>query len=509
MAIIKLDRIVSASSREVYDFLCDPVNELQWKGNVTEVTLKSGKPKAVGAVYTQKIQGPAGRMGGQVQIDHLNPEQSIEFSAKMGPAQMKYSYSIEEVPEGTHIVMEAEIKGIISLTVKPMIEKQLRSALNNLAQRWGGETRTEEDIYDKMIEHLGQVGAGIPGPFASMFINFFTPEEAEVALGLPVLKPPFEVDEVDIIASRVNKPVDYVQRILDGMAKSGFVVRRSLESGKTGYCFTQGRFGLPQMFFWKGEVKPEIQPIAPMMKNFITSNTTYFKAGDGVAKMSRYIPVSQSLKSNYSTVLPHDVLEELIKKTRRRALVHCACRVLAKTADENHSCGHTVENCIKFNELADFVVENGLGRDISMEEAFQIVRKADEEGLIHYTDNCGDGLKHLCNCCSCCCWYLYMIKNDLLHRDEVVDVYYIRDTDRGKCIGCGQCVSDCPLELLKMADGFPEVNRDKCLGCGVCYRNCPTQAIMMKKRSYMHLPASDFKTLHTNIIKSKINRKNQ
>ena len=52
--------------------------------------------------------------------------------------------------------------------------------------------------------------------------------------------------------------------------------------------------------------------------------------------------------------------------------------------------------------------------------------------------------------------------------------------DAKKCIGCGNCVSACPVNVFDMKDGKSVPNRmDKCTECGECAENCPTKAIKL------------------------------
>ncbi len=54
--------------------------------------------------------------------------------------------------------------------------------------------------------------------------------------------------------------------------------------------------------------------------------------------------------------------------------------------------------------------------------------------------------------------------------------------DQELCIGCESCVMDCPLRVLTMKDGVPEVVSDReslCIGCLHCLTVCPTGAVSM------------------------------
>lgn len=50
--------------------------------------------------------------------------------------------------------------------------------------------------------------------------------------------------------------------------------------------------------------------------------------------------------------------------------------------------------------------------------------------------------------------------------------------DKGKCVKCGLCVSDCSSKVIKFGDdGYPYSESDECLGCQHCLAICPTGAI--------------------------------
>ena len=48
--------------------------------------------------------------------------------------------------------------------------------------------------------------------------------------------------------------------------------------------------------------------------------------------------------------------------------------------------------------------------------------------------------------------------------------------EKDKCIGCGECVKDCPGSAIKLAEGKAEYIRD-CIHCGHCVAICPVNAV--------------------------------
>jgi len=45
-----------------------------------------------------------------------------------------------------------------------------------------------------------------------------------------------------------------------------------------------------------------------------------------------------------------------------------------------------------------------------------------------------------------------------------------------RCVGCGACVSSCPVEAISIAGGIARTDRERCTGCGACVSSCPVDA---------------------------------
>lgn len=55
---------------------------------------------------------------------------------------------------------------------------------------------------------------------------------------------------------------------------------------------------------------------------------------------------------------------------------------------------------------------------------------------------------------------------------------YKVEIDQEKCIGCGECVDVCPVDVYEMQDekSVP-VNVEECIGCESCIEVCEQDAI--------------------------------
>jgi len=52
----------------------------------------------------------------------------------------------------------------------------------------------------------------------------------------------------------------------------------------------------------------------------------------------------------------------------------------------------------------------------------------------------------------------------------------VPSVNRERCVGCGVCVSFCPVDALK-GWGVIEIDGEKCTGCLECVDSCPVEAL--------------------------------
>ena len=54
--------------------------------------------------------------------------------------------------------------------------------------------------------------------------------------------------------------------------------------------------------------------------------------------------------------------------------------------------------------------------------------------------------------------------------------------DKTKCIGCGACTVECPVEAIDLVDGLAVVDPKKCNDLGKCVEACPTEALSLPNK---------------------------
>lgn len=167
----------------------------------------------------------------------------------------------------------------------------------------------------------------------------------------------------------------------------------------------------------------------------------------GVGLM-RVIPI-QSAIDGESRKVGYEEISSYLDENDLFSVSNCSCRTDREVMGEG--CGHLKEDmCIQMGHAAEYYIRTGRGRQITREEAYDILKRAEENGLMHEIPNTdGPGKTHaICNCCGCGCLSLRtaaMFKNV-----DMVRSNYTAQIDTKNCVACGQCVENCPVNALKL-----------------------------------------------------------
>lgn len=234
-----------------------------------------------------------------------------------------------------------------------------------------------------------------------------------------------------------------------------------LEAADVGICVVNTENG--EDVFW---YEPWIPGIMEIVVNHPTLPYKYpqlaeaFEAygrvrGSGTAGMTpvgiglmRVIPIESAIDSSTRRA-SFEELSKHIEENTIFSVSNCACRTAREIMGEG--CGHLKEDmCIQLGWGAEYYIRTGRGRQVTKEEVYEILRKAEENGLMHEIPNLdGDGKTHaICNCCGCGCYS--MRTGEMFKNVDMIRSNYISVVDPEKCVACGECVENCPMNAMKL-----------------------------------------------------------
>jgi len=188
------------------------------------------------------------------------------------------------------------------------------------------------------------------------------------------------------------------------------------------------------------------------------------------------------------------------ERNQLKAVSTCFCRHEAKLIDEKDDCGKPDEVCMQFGKGAQFVIDRQMGREISKEDALEILRKSEEAGLVYATVNRQE-IEFLCNCCGCHCM---IFKTALAYPKPglMCNSGFKPECEYDACASLGTCIARCPTNALTMSNEKRlQVNFDRCIGCGIC--GCAFDALMLVERAGILPPPLDQKALLEAVMASR------
>lgn len=164
--------------------------------------------------------------------------------------------------------------------------------------------------------------------------------------------------------------------------------------------------------------------------------------------LMRVIPIEETIEGG-SHAVSYEQVSKYLNENTIFSCSPCSCRTDREAMGEG--CGHLKEDmCIQMGHAAEYYIRTGRGREITREEAFEIIKRAEENGLMHQIPNIdGSGKTHaICNCCGCSC--LSLRSGTMYKNVDMVRSNYVSTIDKEKCVACGQCVENCPMNALQL-----------------------------------------------------------
>jgi len=355
-------------------------------------------------------------------------------------------------------------------------------------------------IYRLLQQHLDKQAVGFPAaPFRSdirFLKHLFTPDEAMVALHLSYK--PASLEQIIARGARSFPPAQ-TERLLESMFRKGAI-------GWKGKDDKNHWFLLPMVIGMyecqDGDPTPDFLAAADAYMKTVAFGISFINIDP---PQMRTIPIGKSI-STANPVATHHQIREIIQGSPGPFVVlKCICREKMKIKGKPCKKTSREETCFALNSIAIMILRRGHGREISRDEAIELFRQSEADGLVLQTANTQHP-EFVCSCCGCCCGMLSYHK--LLPKP--VDFWinhYQAEVATNACLQCGECVPRCQANAVSLTgrDGRAEVNLDRCIGCGLCVPTCPANAISLKlTHPEIPLPKNE-EELYDEIMRNKKN----
>ncbi len=292
---------------------------------------------------------------------------------------------------------------------------------------------------------------------------------------------------IKTIQKRIGLPESEIQEILDHMLYTGKILKKG--SFYVVMPYLPGEFELyftfkrddPERMKKAGEAHFDLIKSGFQLK-YLQKDYRLIRVLPAVEPTIKEIAVKRSIDTDHF-VLPFEILEKYLARQKIFALERCSCRTAAELS--GNPCKRTHENfCIAAGSLAKIVIKSGAGRQVSLPEVMDILKKAEKEGLVHESVNIQKSSVFICNCCPCCCAVLHNVKEFHNKAGTMVSNFQPK-IDPTKCKLCETCMKKCPMDVISHvidgSTGKMVFAMENCIGCGVCSSNCPEGAIALRK----------------------------
>ena len=256
---------------------------------------------------------------------------------------------------------------------------------------------------------------------------------------------------VEEVAKRARKSVEFTQEQLDKLCKTGAVRYRYVD-GKRCYFYPIWVPGIMEGILANREQCDKYPVLGESFEAYTRRRpemlAPMLDSGKTGMFFMRVMPVMSAIE-NDSHAASYDEVRTLIENATAISVGPCSCRRARRLMGEG--CGHLEEDmCMYLNDNALCFSEQGYHRLVTKEEAYEILQRAEDNGLVHEINQTPgfEDTNAICNCCGCSCFALRIA--ELFRTPRAIRSNYIARVDKEKCVACGQCVENCQTNALKL-----------------------------------------------------------
>ena len=272
---------------------------------------------------------------------------------------------------------------------------------------------------------------------------------AEVALSMKVRVPATAPQ----IAKKCGKSLERTEELLQEMSVIGLIEYNWENKDHVKQyilpMFVPGCAEFMMMNEKQVEEHPELADFFENMSRLPLEKITPMVPLGGAGIGMHVIPVEQAIPATQQSVSVEHISYWLKKYENKYAVGACSCRRQQRVRGEGTG-EIEGELCIGVGDMADYLVETGKGRYIDLNEVFEILQRAEDNGFVHQITNIDgeDKIFAICNCAPGVCNALRT--SQLFNTPNLSRSAYRASVESDKCVACGRCVEFCPTGAAKL-----------------------------------------------------------
>ena len=310
---------------------------------------------------------------------------------------------------------------------------ELRPKIVKLCKIIGGPTGMVIKIDENSPEYYSMAG-------------YVTDDQADLAIAAGL-----RTDRTaEYLAEKVGRTVEDIQYDLERLVYYGiFRHTKETSGGKDVYFMQVFAPGIMEMMVNNQELLKEHPEVGRAFEEYTRIRMQLLAPllPDGYGLM-RVIPVESAIK-DIPDASPYEKISYYLDKYDIFSVSPCSCRASRTSIDDG--CGHLADDmCVQMGRGAEHYIKSGRARQITKEEALEIIKRAEENGFMHDMVNIEDpgDSSAICNCCACACFGLRA--GLMFGARDAIRSNYVAEIDESKCVACGMCVESCPGNALKL-----------------------------------------------------------
>ena len=262
-------------------------------------------------------------------------------------------------------------------------------------------SNNEDEIYRKLQRYLNSLPIDYPetesGVELRILKQLFTPQEAEIALKLKII--PQEPKAMFRPFKKKGWTIEQFSETLLTMAKKGSINWIRRRDGTNYYSIAFLMVG-----FYDYQIDMVTKQFADDFDQYMDEGFVSAMLENGILQM-RTIPIEKSVSLEYN-VSNFDEIKTIIDNIDK-TLYLCPCICRQSKEVQGKGCDHPKETCISIGANPRIFLEQG--REVTKDEALEVLRMAQDRGMVISPSNTQKPFI-ICCCCGCSCVVLSNLK---------------------------------------------------------------------------------------------------